>query len=86
VLGYNITFLLLFLAYPHVEVGQITSTVALRDVESHEKGTRLLGDTNTMVWSSSLGDGRKADDIVLCMNYCCEIQRNERRMLSGRIV
>jgi hypothetical protein len=56
-----------------VEEGSSTLTSAQR-VVGDEKGTRRLGytwatlsllDINTETWSSRLGVGRKADDLVL---------------------
>jgi hypothetical protein len=72
-----------------------TSTLALRVVQGDEKGTRCLGvynwvtlslgDMNTGTWSSRLGIGRKADGpCSVKISYCCEIQKSENRMQSGR--
>lgn len=60
-----------------VEAGQNTSTVALQVVEGNKKRTWCLGVQlgHPVTWSSRLGVEHKADNLTLCENYCCKIQR-----------
>jgi hypothetical protein len=44
-----------------------------------------LGDINTGTWSSKLGVERKADGLAALKKYCCEIQKSENLIQSGRI-
>jgi hypothetical protein len=57
-----------------VEEGYIISALALQEVECDEEGTPCLeynwatvplGEINTQTWSSRLGVGRRAGDLVL---------------------
>jgi hypothetical protein len=55
-----------------VEAGWNTCTVALRVVESNEKGTRCLGVLvgNLLIQVGGLKEGNV---LTLYKNYCCEI-------------
>jgi hypothetical protein len=66
----------------------------MRVVEDGKMGTHAwgyncfdlsLGDINTDTWSSRLAVRRKADDLAVKRNYCCEIQRSENWMQYDRI-